>query len=163
KRQIPADCQSRIADSAGRVGWHTARKTSCLPDSQSHSVHNAWVCPPARPCERLGCARAGGSARATDMGVGMLCQYSRQPPVSSEKHATAAEAGVEEEGCPRRRGDRHGGGYRALPESLTAITLMANPMKVLRSRTPARLNVYEAVLEGLAQALQDMASARRQF
>jgi hypothetical protein len=32
------------------------------------------------------------------MGVGMLCQYSRQRPVSSEKHETAAEAGAEEEG-----------------------------------------------------------------
>jgi hypothetical protein len=32
------------------------------------------------------------------MDVGMLCQYSRQRPVSSEKHETAAEAGAEEEG-----------------------------------------------------------------
>jgi hypothetical protein len=39
------------------------------------------------------------------------------------------------------------GGYRALPESLIAITLMANPMKVLRSRTPARLYVYDTLLE----------------
>jgi hypothetical protein len=32
------------------------------------------------------------------MGVGMLCQYSRQRPVSSEKHETTAEAGVEGRG-----------------------------------------------------------------
>ena len=34
--------------------------------------------------------------------------------MSSEKHETAVEAGMEE-GCPRRRGDHHGGGW--LPAS----------------------------------------------
>jgi hypothetical protein len=53
------------------------------------------------------------------------------------------------------------GGYRALPESLTAITLMANPMNVLRSRTPSRLYVYDAVLQRLAQDLQDVPAAAR--
>jgi hypothetical protein len=43
-------------------------------------------------------ARVGASPRAIDLGVGMLCQYSRQRPVSSEKHETAAEAGADKEG-----------------------------------------------------------------
>jgi hypothetical protein len=58
-----------------------------------------------------------------------------------------------------RRGDQHGGGgYRALLESLTAITLMAYPMNLLRSMTPARLYVYDTTLERLAPDLQDMAA-----
>jgi hypothetical protein len=93
----------------------------------------------------------------------MLCQYPRCDPVSSEKHETAADAGVEEEGCPRRRGDRHGGGYRALLESLTVSTLMTNPMNVLRSRTPARLYVYDTLLEALAEHLEHMAAKFGEF
>jgi hypothetical protein len=49
------------------------------------------------------------------------------------------------------------GGYRALLESLTAITLKANPMNVLRSMTPARLYVYDTILEWLAYNLKHMA------
>jgi hypothetical protein len=70
----------------------------------------------------------------------------------------------------RRRADRGDrvtvtvvGGYRALPESLTAITLMANPMNGLRSRTHARLYVYDAVLKWLAHDFQDMPPELRQF
>jgi hypothetical protein len=51
-----------------------------------------------------------------------------------------------------------GGGYRALLESLTVITRRANSAKELRSRTPARLYVYETILERLPQDLQDMAA-----
>jgi hypothetical protein len=51
-----------------------------------------------------------------------------------------------------RRGDQHGGGgYRALLESLPAITLMASPMNLLRSMTPAKLYVYDAVLGRLPE------------
>jgi hypothetical protein len=53
------------------------------------------------------------------------------------------------------------GGYRALPDPLTAIALMANLMNVLRSRTPVRLYVYDAVLERLAQDLEPMAAELR--
>jgi hypothetical protein len=55
------------------------------------------------------------------------------------------------------------GGYRALPESLTAITLLANSMNVLRSRTPARLYVYDTVLERLAQDLEHMTATLGPF
>jgi hypothetical protein len=52
---------------------------------------------PSGTAVRAAGLRAGSaSPRATDMGIGMLCQYSRQRPVSSEKHETAAEAGAEE-------------------------------------------------------------------
>jgi hypothetical protein len=55
------------------------------------------------------------------------------------------------------------GGYRALSESLPAITRRANSTKVLSSRTTARLYVCDTILEGLAQDLQDVAAALRQF
>jgi hypothetical protein len=48
-------------------------------------------------------------------------------------------------------------GYRAPPKSLMATTLMANPTNVLRSRTPARLYVYDTILERLAYNLKHMA------
>jgi hypothetical protein len=50
-------------------------------------------------------------------------------------------------------------GYRALPESLTAIRLVANPANGLRSRTPVRLSVCDTLLERLPQDLEDMAAA----
>jgi hypothetical protein len=49
-------------------------------------------------------------------------------------------------------------GYRALLASLTAITLTANSVKSFKSRTPAKLYVYETLLEWLAQDLKDMAA-----
>jgi hypothetical protein len=55
------------------------------------------------------------------------------------------------------------GGYRPLRLSLKAIILKANSVKVLRSRTPARLYVYDTLLQRLAQDLQDMPPALRQF
>jgi hypothetical protein len=48
------------------------------------------------------------------------------------------------------------GGYRALPECLTTITRRANSAKVLRSRTPAKLYVYDTLLQRLARDLQHM-------
>jgi hypothetical protein len=50
------------------------------------------------------------------------------------------------------------GGYRPQPECFTAITRRANSAKVLGFRTPAKLYVYETILERLAQDLQDMAA-----
>jgi len=50
------------------------------------------------------------------------------------------------------------GGYHALPESFTAIIRKANSAKELRSRTSAKLYVYETLLERLPQDLQDMAA-----
>jgi hypothetical protein len=44
-----------------------------------------------------------------------------------------------------------------------ATILMANPTNVLRSRTPAKLYVYETLLERLPQDLQDMAAALGQL
>jgi hypothetical protein len=41
------------------------------------------------------------------------------------------------------------GGYHALPESFTAISRKADSAKELRSRTPAKLYVYDTLLEGL--------------
>jgi hypothetical protein len=55
------------------------------------------------------------------------------------------------------------GGYHALPESLMAIIRKANSANVLRSRTPAKLYVYDTLLERLAQDLQDMAAALGPF
>jgi hypothetical protein len=54
-------------------------------------------------------------------------------------------------------------GYRALPESLTAIRLVANPANGLRSRTPARLYLHDTFLERLPQDLEDMAAALGPF
>jgi hypothetical protein len=44
-----------------------------------------------------------------------------------------------------------------------ATTLMVTPASVLRSRTPARLYVYDTLLERLPQDLQDMAAALGPF
>jgi hypothetical protein len=83
----------------------------------------------------------------------MLCQYSRCDEVSSEKRETAAEAGGEEQ-----RGDTSGvaiaaevmGGYGPLlvpPEVMSRAAKVAKPLK---SRTPAKLYVYDTILERLA-------------
>jgi hypothetical protein len=55
------------------------------------------------------------------------------------------------------------GGYRALPEPLAAITRIAKSAKLLRFRTPAGLYLYDTLLEGLPQDLQDVAAELRQF
>jgi hypothetical protein len=70
----------------------------------------------------------------------MLCQYSRWGPLSSEKHETAAAPGAEEESWLIRvvTVTVVAGGYRAVPESFTAITRLANSANVWRFRTCAR-------------------------
>jgi hypothetical protein len=77
----------------------------------------------------------------------MRCQYSRQCPVSSEKHEAAAETGG------ARRNTLAVGtvtivvdGYWTRPDSLTLSSRTANVARRLRFRTPARLYVYDAVL-----------------
>jgi hypothetical protein len=81
--------------------------------------------------------------------------------VSSEKDETAAEAGVEED-----KGDVGSilpatvvmGGYCRLPKPPEVGSRAAKVAKTLKSSTPARLNVYETLLERLAQDLEDMAA-----
>jgi hypothetical protein len=51
------------------------------------------------------------------------------------------------------------GGYRALPASLMVITRRANSAKVWRSRTPARLYVYDAVLSWPPENFKDRSFA----
>jgi hypothetical protein len=62
-----------------------------------------------------------------------------------------------------RHGERHGGGYRRFPASLTAINHRANAAKVLRFRMPARLYLHDTLLEWLPQDPQDMAAELGQF
>jgi hypothetical protein len=50
------------------------------------------------------------------------------------------------------------GGYRLLPESLTALIRMANSANVWRFMTCGRLSSYDTLLEGLAQDLEHMAA-----
>jgi hypothetical protein len=52
-------------------------------------------------------------------------------------------------------------GYRALPAFLAAITCRANSARILRFSTPAKLYVYETILERLTQGLKDTALALR--
>jgi hypothetical protein len=67
----------------------------------------------------------------------------------------------------RRRGEASGvvtvtmvvSGYRAPPGSLMAIIRKANSAKELRFRTPAKLYVYDTLLERLPQDLKDVAAA----
>jgi hypothetical protein len=54
-------------------------------------------------------------------------------------------------------------GYRALPESLTDITRIAKSAKLLRSRTPAKLYLYDTLPKRLSQDLEDMPPELRQF
>jgi hypothetical protein len=95
----------------------------------------------------------------------MRCQYSRCGEASSEKHGMAADPGAEEKSWLMRvvTVTVVGGGYRLLPESLTALIRMANSTKVWRFRTCGRLYVYDTILERLAQHLQDMAAELRQL
>jgi hypothetical protein len=48
-------------------------------------------------------------------------------------------------------------------DPLAGMTFTANAARALRSSTPAKLYVYETVLERLPQDLQDMAAELRQF
>ena len=85
-----------------------------------------------------------------------MCQYSRLRPLSSEKHETLRGAGAKE-------GSGHVAGvvtatvvghYRPLPEPTEVMSRAARAPKVLRFRTPARLYVYDTLLERLPQDLQ---------
>jgi hypothetical protein len=55
------------------------------------------------------------------------------------------------------------GSYRPLPEPPKFVSRAAKVAKTLKLRTPARLYVYDAVLERLPQDLQDMAAELGQF
>jgi hypothetical protein len=55
------------------------------------------------------------------------------------------------------------GGYRALPETPTAIIRVANSAKIGRFRTCGRLSVENTRLKRLAQDLEDVAAELRQF
>jgi hypothetical protein len=64
-----------------------------------------------------------------------------------------------------RRRDRHGAGGWLL-DSARPLKLSSRAAKVarrLRSSTPAKLYVYETILERLAQPLQDVAAAGQPF
>jgi hypothetical protein len=96
----------------------------------------------------------------------MLCQYSRCDEVSSEKHETTPDAGVDEGG-----GDASGiltatavvGGYWALLECPEVMSRAAKAAKTLRSRTPARWSLKTSLLERLAEPCEDVPPARREF
>jgi hypothetical protein len=91
----------------------------------------------------------------------MVCQYSTRGLVSSGKHETPAEAGAEGRG-----GNTLGvaiatevlGGYGPLLVPPEVVSRMAKVAKTLKSRTFAKLYVYETLLEWLAQDLKDMAA-----
>jgi hypothetical protein len=90
----------------------------------------------------------------------MRCQYSRCGEVSSEKHGTAADSGAEEESWLMSvvTVTVVAGGYRAVRESLTAITWRAKSSIALRFRTCGRFYSCDAILKRLAQGLEDMAA-----
>jgi hypothetical protein len=54
-------------------------------------------------------------------------------------------------------------GYCTRPDSLTLSSRIAKVLRRLRFRTPAKLYVYDTILERLPQDLQDMAAALGQF
>ena len=62
-----------------------------------------------------------------------------------------------------RRLAHHREGYPALLEPLAVISRMANSAKSLKSMAPVRVYLYDTLLEGLAQDLQDVAAELRQF
>jgi hypothetical protein len=55
------------------------------------------------------------------------------------------------------------GGYCRLPKPTEVVSRAAKIAKTLKSRTPAKLYVYETLLERLTQDLQDMATELGQF
>jgi hypothetical protein len=70
-----------------------------------------------------------------------------------------------------RRADREGvititvvmGSYRPLPEPTEVMSRAAKATKEHRFRTPARLSVYDTILERLAQHFQDVVPALWEF
>jgi hypothetical protein len=95
----------------------------------------------------------------------MRCQYSRCDEVSSEKHVTAADRRAEAESWLMSvvTVTVVAGGYRAVPESLTAMTCRAKSATALRFRMCGRLSSYETLLERLAQDLEPMTATLGQF
>src|SRR5262245_45859375 len=92
----------------------------------------------------------------------LRCQYSGGGQVSSEKHETAAEAGVEE-------GKGEGGsvltatavgGHRPRLEPAKVLSHAAKVATTLRSRKPERLYIHDTILERLASDLEPVAAAR---
>jgi hypothetical protein len=55
------------------------------------------------------------------------------------------------------------GGHYPLLEPPTIVSRAAKVAKTLKSRTPAKIYVYDTLLERLAQDLQDMAAELRQL
>jgi hypothetical protein len=55
------------------------------------------------------------------------------------------------------------GSYRPLPEPPKVVSRAANAAKTLKLRTPAKLYIYETLLERFAQDLEDMAAALGPF
>jgi hypothetical protein len=95
----------------------------------------------------------------------MRCQYSRRRPVSSEKRQTLTGAGAKE-GSGHAAGSVNAtvmGHYRAPPEPTEAMSCAVKATKALRCKTPARLYTCDAILEWLAQDLEDMAPELGQF
>ena len=94
----------------------------------------------------------------------VVCQYSRPSPVSSEKHETTSDAGVDGGDGGTwwvRTATVVMGNYHPLPEPLAVISRMAKSATALRVMTLARWYVDDAVLERLAQPVEDGPSARR--
>src|SRR5262245_53403010 len=85
----------------------------------------------------------------------MVCQYSTRGFVSSGKPKTPSEAGAEARG-----GDTLGmaiaaevpGGYGSLLVPPEVVSRAAKVAKTLKSRTPARSYICDAVLQALARA-----------
>jgi hypothetical protein len=115
----------------------------------------------------LGCPRLSSNCYpCLRTGPWLVCQHSIRGFVSSEKHETTSEAGVE-----GRSNNTSGvtiaakvlGGYCLLLEPPEVVSRAAKVAKRLKSRTPAKLYIYETLLQRLAQDLQDMAAALGPF
>jgi hypothetical protein len=79
------------------------------------------------------------------------CQYPRDDQESREKHETVAETEAEEESRLNRvvTVTVVAGGYRAVLESLTAMTWRAKSATALRFSTCGRLSSCETLLQRL--------------
>jgi hypothetical protein len=86
-------------------------------------------------------------------------------PVSRGKHETAIDANAGEAGSKawKVRTVTVVGAYLALTGRLEGMSRVAKAAKALRSRTPARLYLYDSIIERLPQDLEDMAAALGQF
>jgi hypothetical protein len=108
--------------------------------------------PPAWPCGRLGCARAGVSAGPTEMGLWVGVSVLQVGPGVKRKVRNG------ERGEWRRSAGATGvgtvtvvvGGYRAVPASFTPLTRRAKSATALRFRTCGRLYSENTILARLA-------------